>query len=50
MGATVNGRRFRRRFEETGRLSDCLKGIPTYVVTHALPAFLRLAHLLDSGQ
>jgi glucokinase len=50
MGATFNGRRFRRRFEDKGRLSGYLKEIPTYVVTHALPAFLGLVHLLDSGQ
>jgi glucokinase len=47
MGATFNGRRFRRRFENKGRLSGYLRQIPTYVVTHRAPAFLGLAHLLD---
>ena len=47
MGATFNGRKFRRRFENKGRLSDYLRQIPTYVVTRRAPAFLGLAHLLD---
>ncbi len=47
MGTTFNGRKFRSRFEDKGRHSDYLREIPTYVVTHAAPAFLGLAHLLD---
>ena len=37
---------FRRRFEAKGRLSPYLAAIPTYVVTHPIPAFLGLARLL----
>jgi glucokinase len=47
MGDTFNAQKFRHRFEDKGRLSDYLKKIPTYVVTHTLPAFLGLAYLLD---
>ncbi len=47
MGATFDGRRFRARFENKGRLSGYLRQIPTYVVTHSRLAFLGLAHLLD---
>jgi len=35
--------RFRKRFVEKGRMDDFLAPIPTYVVTHELPAFLGLA-------
>ena len=31
---------FRQRFEAKGRLSTHLAAIPSYVVTHPLPAFL----------
>ncbi len=34
--------RFRKRFVEKGRMRDYLGPIPTYVVTHPLPAFLGL--------
>lgn len=37
---------FRRRFEAKGRLSTYLAPIPTYVITHNLPAFLGCAALL----
>ncbi|MBV8778604.1 MAG: glucokinase [Alphaproteobacteria bacterium] len=37
---------FRERFEMKGRLQDYLAGIPTYVVTHKLPAFLGCAAAL----
>jgi glucokinase len=37
---------FRARFEAKGRFSDYLAAIPTYVVTHPLPAFLGCAALL----
>jgi glucokinase len=38
---------FRARFEAKGRLSPYLAAIPTYVVTHPLPAFLGCAAMLD---
>ena len=37
---------FRARFEAKGRLNEYLAVIPTYVVTHPLPAFLGCAALL----
>jgi glucokinase len=37
---------FRARFEAKGRFSDYLAAIPTYVVTHPLPAFIGCAALL----
>ena len=40
---------FRARFEAKGRFSDYLAAIPTYVVTHPLPAFIGCAALL-AGQ
>lgn len=42
----VEGSAFRRRFEGKGRLSGFLEAIPTYVVTHELPAFLGLTAML----
>jgi glucokinase len=47
MGETFNVRRFRRRFEDKGRLTQYLAAIPTYVITRDSPAFLGLAQLLD---
>jgi glucokinase len=38
---------FRERFEAKGRFRAYLAAIPTYVVTHPVPAFLGLAALLD---
>ena len=38
---------FRDRFVEKGRLRDYLGPIPTFVVTHELPAFLGLKAVLD---
>ncbi|MGQ9370720.1 glucokinase [Azospirillum sp. ST 5-10] len=38
--------RFRKRFAAKGRMHDFLEPIPTYVVTHPLPAFLGLAEAL----
>ena len=40
---------FRQRFEAKGRLSDYLAGIPTYVVTHSVPAFLGLRAAVTEG-
>jgi glucokinase len=37
---------FRERFEAKGRLQGYLEAIPTFVVTHPLPAFLGCAALL----
>ncbi len=39
---------FRERFEHKGRFSDYVAAMPTYVVTHALPAFVGLAHYVNS--
>jgi glucokinase len=39
---------FRERFEAKGRFKEYLAAIPTYVVTHRLPAFLGCAALLSS--
>jgi glucokinase len=39
---------FRARFEAKGRFSPYLAAIPTYVVTHPLPAFLGCAAVLAS--
>jgi len=38
---------FRRRFEAKGRMRPYLAAIPTYVVTHPVPAFLGLLALLE---
>ena len=43
LGARFIESGFRARFEAKGRLSDYLAAIPTYVVTHPLPAFLGCA-------
>jgi glucokinase len=37
---------FRQRFEAKGRLQPDLAAIPTYVITHKLPAFLGCTALL----
>jgi glucokinase len=46
LGQTFLNSPFRERFEAKGRLRDYLKPIPTFVVTHPLPAFLGCAALL----
>jgi len=46
LGDAFNASGFRRRFEDKGRFSSYLAAIPTYVITHELPAFVGLAHLL----
>ena len=43
LGTLFTHSRFRKRFVEKGRMRDFLAPIPTYVVTHELPAFLGLA-------
>jgi glucokinase len=46
LGAVFAASRFRERFEDKGRLRPYLESIPTYVITHPLPAFIGLATLL----
>lgn len=43
LGPLFTHSRFRKRFLEKGRMRDFLAPVPTYVVTHELPAFLGLA-------
>jgi glucokinase len=49
LGSFFTHSRFRKRFVEKGRLRDYLGPIPTYVVTHELPAFLGLMAVLAKG-
>ncbi len=46
LGRTFADSPFRRRFEAKGRLGPYLAAIPTWIVTHRLPAFLGCAALL----
>jgi glucokinase len=46
LGARFIESGFRERFEAKGRLRPYLAAIPTYVVTHRLPAFLGCAAVL----
>ena len=46
LGAAFADSAFRERFEAKGRLRPYLAAIPTFVVTHPLPAFLGCAALL----
>ncbi len=46
LGAAFVDSPFRERFEAKGRLRPYLTVIPTFVVTHPLPAFLGCAALL----
>jgi glucokinase len=46
LGQTFIDSPFRERFEAKGRLHPYLEAIPTFVVTHQLPAFLGCAALL----
>ena len=46
LGARFAASRFRERFEAKGRLHEYLAPVPTYVVTHKLPAFLGCAAAL----
>jgi glucokinase len=48
LGATFAQSAFRARFEQKGRMRAYLAPIPTYVITHAVPAFLGAATLLDA--
>lgn len=47
LGSFFAHSRFRKRFTEKGRMRDYLAPIPTYVVTHPLPAFIGLKAVLD---
>lgn len=47
LGAAFAQSDFRARFEQKGRMRDYLAPIPTYVITHAVPAFLGAATLLS---
>ena len=47
LGAAFAQSAFRARFEQKGRMQAYLAPIPTYVITHAVPAFLGAATLLD---
>ena len=48
LGARFAESGFRDRFESKGRLRPYLAAIPTYVITHPLPAFLGCAAALDA--
>jgi glucokinase len=47
LGSAFAQSAFRARFEQKGRMQAYLAPIPTYVITHAVPAFLGAATLLD---
>ena len=49
LGTLFTHSRFRKRFMEKGRMRDYLEPIPTYVITHELPAFLGLAEAAARG-
>jgi glucokinase len=49
LGTSFAESNFRERFEAKGRFRAYLASIPTYVVTHPIPAFLGLAALLKQG-
>ncbi len=48
LGAYFDQSPFRARFEDKGRFSDYLKGIPTYVVTGEQATFLGVSAILES--
>jgi glucokinase len=47
LGPLFDRSQFRTRFTAKGRMQAYLDPIPTYVITHKLPAFLGLAELLE---
>ena len=49
LGAAFAASAFRQRFEAKGRMRALLADIPTYVVTHPLPALLGLAQALSAA-
>jgi glucokinase len=50
LGARFAESAFRHRFEAKGRMRPYVAAIPTYVVTHQIPAFLGLVALLDRAE
>lgn len=46
LGERFAASEFRRRFEDKGRMRPYLEAIPTFVITHPIPAFIGLAALL----
>jgi glucokinase len=46
LGGLFDGALFRERFEAKGRMRSFVVGIPTFLVTHPLPAFLGLRSVL----
>jgi glucokinase len=50
LGAAFAASPFRERFDDKGRFRDYLSQIPTYVVTHKLPAFVGCAALLAAAR
>jgi glucokinase len=50
LGARFADSGFRERFEAKGRMSGYLRAIPSYVVTHKLPAFLGCAAALAAAR
>src|SRR6185295_17805233 len=48
LGSRFTESAFRERFEAKGRMRPYLAAIPTYVITHRLPAFLGCAAALRS--
>ncbi len=49
LGTAFAASGFRRRFEDKGRFSAHLAAVPTFVLTHKMPAFLGLSRLLQAG-
>jgi glucokinase len=49
LGERFAASQFRERFEDKGRFREYLAAIPTFVVTHKLPAFLGCAAKLREG-
>ena len=43
---SLAGSIFRQRFEDMGRFSSYLSGVPTYLITHPFPAFVGLRTVL----
>ncbi len=50
LGARFSDSEFRARFEAKGRMGALLATIPTFVITHPLPAFLGCAAALAEAQ
>lgn len=50
LGELFDKSKFRARFIAKGRMQSYLDAIPTYVITHKLPAFLGLAELVDRSE